>query len=341
QTTTEGLHAHVNGVRVTPTADYTVNTVSSTVTFARGVSLNAVVAFDLLTSTSLLAPSGSALAVLLSPIAPDGVKTVFTGLTVAATSAPVNVAHNEELLVSVNGVQQQPGAAYNALGAQITFAQAPEADANVFIIWFGPSSGTRAVAPPSSLWSASDAAANGMTLSNGGLTVTASPSLAKALNTSIRGTVSKTSGKVYIEFLYNSLAGNGNHSHGLASSGFIISGALGSSNYSAGAGYIQTPVSSGFTSNYTVANYPVDNDVMALAIDFTSGKMWYAQNNVWLHSSDPVAGTLPIVSFVPATVGALFPAGTATSPSTSVTLQSTAASQKYAAPSGFKAWDAP
>ena len=147
QTTTEGLHAHVNGVRVTPIADYVVDTVSSTVTFARGVSLNAVVAFDLLTSTSLLAPSGSALTVLLSPITPDGVKTVFSGLTVAATSAPVNVAHNEELLVSVNGVQQQPGASYNALGAQITFAQAPEADANIFIIWFGPASGTRVVAP--------------------------------------------------------------------------------------------------------------------------------------------------------------------------------------------------
>jgi hypothetical protein len=42
------------------------------------------------------------------------------------------------LLVSVDGVQQQPGAAYNAAGAQITFAEAPFATALIFIVWFGP-----------------------------------------------------------------------------------------------------------------------------------------------------------------------------------------------------------
>jgi hypothetical protein len=75
---------------------------------------------------------------LLSPIVPDGVKTLFTGLTVASNGHAVNVAKNEELLVSVDGVQQQPGAAYNAAGAQITFAEAPFATALIFIVWFGP-----------------------------------------------------------------------------------------------------------------------------------------------------------------------------------------------------------
>ena len=142
QTTPEGLQAYVNGVRLTPTLDFTLDTVGSSVTFLHGLSLNSVVAFDMLTPASMLAPSGSALTVLLSPITPDGVKTVFTGLTVAADSAPVNVAKNEELLVSVNGVQQQPGAAYNASADTIAFAQAPEADANIFVIWFGPSDDT-------------------------------------------------------------------------------------------------------------------------------------------------------------------------------------------------------
>ena len=145
QTVTEGLQAYVNGVRVTPVADYAVDTVASTVTFVHPVTLSAVVAFDLLVNPSLLAPTGSAATLLLSPISPDGVKTAFTGLTVAAGGA-VNVAHNEELLVSVNGIQQSPGAAYNASGAAITFTQAPEADALVFMVWFGPAA-TRAAAP--------------------------------------------------------------------------------------------------------------------------------------------------------------------------------------------------
>ena len=138
QTHTEGMHALVNGVRLEPNYDYTVDTVASSVTFLSGLVVNSVVTFDVLTPTSQLAPSGSANTVLLSPITPDGVKTVFTGLTVASNGHAVNVAKNEELLVSVDGVQQQPGLAYNASGAQITFAEAPYASAVVFIVWFGP-----------------------------------------------------------------------------------------------------------------------------------------------------------------------------------------------------------
>ena len=137
QSKPEGLHALVNGVRIVPTDDYSVNVASSTVTLARPMSLNAVVGFDLLTPVSQLAPAGSAKTYLLSALVPDGVKTVFT-LTVAAGSPVVNVSHNEELMVSVDGVQQSPGQAYNVTGNQITFTQAPSADSLIFIVWFGP-----------------------------------------------------------------------------------------------------------------------------------------------------------------------------------------------------------
>jgi hypothetical protein len=148
QTTTEGLQAYVNGVRVTPVNDYSVNTVSSVVAFLRPVTLNAVVTFDLLTNASLLAPTGSANTLLVSPISPDGVKTVFTGLTVASNGNPLNVARNEELLVSVDGVQQAPGLSYNASGAQIAFSQAPDANALIFIVWFGPGGSSAPVGYP-------------------------------------------------------------------------------------------------------------------------------------------------------------------------------------------------
>ena len=137
QTATEGLHGLVNGVRLEPTVDFTVDTVGSSVTFAHGLTVNSIVTFDILTPTSQLTPSGSASTVLLAPLAPDGTTTVFA-LKVAHNGVATNVAKNEELLVSVDGIQQSPGAAYNAAAAQITFVEAPRADALIFIVWFGP-----------------------------------------------------------------------------------------------------------------------------------------------------------------------------------------------------------
>ena len=138
QTNPEGVQAYVNGVRLEPTYDFTIDTVGSSITFLRGLTLNSIVTFDLLTTATALTPSGTVNTVLLNPITPDGTTTHFTGLTVAMNGHAANVAKNEELLVSVNGVQQSPGAAYNATGATITFVQAPESDALIFIIWFGP-----------------------------------------------------------------------------------------------------------------------------------------------------------------------------------------------------------
>ena len=137
QTAAEGLQALVNGVRLEPTVDFTVDTVGSTVTFLRGLAVNSIVIFDILTPTAQLTPSGTVNTVLLSPIVPDGVKTNFA-LTVAMNGHATNIAKNEELLVSVDGVQQAPGAAYNASAAQITFVEAPLATALIFIVWFGP-----------------------------------------------------------------------------------------------------------------------------------------------------------------------------------------------------------
>ena len=195
--------------------------------------------------------------------------------------------------------------------------------------------------PPvtTSVWSASDAAANGMTLSNGGLTVT-SPAIV-GFN-SIRGTISKSSGKLYLEWGVGGST-NGNGAIGVANATFnAVHTILGSSNYSGGMAYAQNVLSAGFTSNYTNASpWPSSGDTWSMAIDFTAGKIWLAHNNVWLNSSDPASGSLPIISFVPATVGALFPAVTTEDIGEIWTLQSTAANQKYAPPSGFSAWDAP
>jgi hypothetical protein len=138
QTAPEGLQALVNGVRVEPTFDYTVDTVGSSVTFLRALPVNTLVIFDILTPAAQLTPSGTVNTVLLSPITPDGTTTAFTGLQVAMNGHATNIAKNEELLVSVDGVQQAPGTAYTATGSTITFTEAPLATAAIFLIWFGP-----------------------------------------------------------------------------------------------------------------------------------------------------------------------------------------------------------
>ena len=190
-----------------------------------------------------------------------------------------------------------------------------------------------------SVWSAADAAANGMTLTNGGLTVV--PTTSNVWQ-SIRTTTSKTSGKLYVEFLLTNLPAQQYISIGLADATFVPTNLLGTVTYSGGYGFFgSNVVSAGFTSNYAGAppsNNP--NDVFGMAVDFSSGGIWIADDNVWLNGSNPATGSLPIISFVPATVGALFPAMSLYAPNTGVwTLQPTPASQKYLPPPGFQAWD--
>ena len=193
---------------------------------------------------------------------------------------------------------------------------------------------------PTSVWSSSDATANGMTLTNGGLTVTGGSTFA-----SVRGTVSRSSGKWYFEFIVGSpAASSADFLHGLASAGFIPTGQPGASAYSVGlAGWGSEPAN-GFTINYGTGfgGAPlVVGDVLGMAVDFDAGKAWASKNNVFWSSSSPATGVAPIITFTPATVGPLFPALSLDNTVGSWTLQSTAAALKYAPPSGFKAWDAP
>jgi hypothetical protein len=202
---------------------------------------------------------------------------------------------------------------------------------------------TTAGAVSSSTWIAADATLNGATLSNGGATLT--PSTTSGAWGAVRGTQSQTSGKWYIEFLTTtSTSGSSLPGYGLASSSFIASSYLGSGNYSAGIWLGNANlVSTGFTNNYPDVGLGAGaaaGDVIGLAVDFTTGGVWIARNNVWSGTSNPATGVAPIVSFTPATVGALFPGMSffGEPNSGTWTLQPTVASQKYAAPSGFTAW---
>ena len=194
--------------------------------------------------------------------------------------------------------------------------------------------------PPvvSSVWSASDAAANSMTLTNGGLTVTPSGFVG---NQALRGSTSHNTGKWYVEFLDTAVTSSGNQMIGLADATFNATNQyLGSNGVSVGVQFAGAHyTTSGFTSLSPGATTPAQNDVWAIAIDFDAGKVWIAGNNGWI-SGNPATGASPFITIAAPALGvALFPGMTFYGTGNGVwTLQSTAASQKYAPPAGFSAW---
>ena len=194
-----------------------------------------------------------------------------------------------------------------------------------------------------SVWSASDAAANAMTLTNGGLTVTPSGVTG---NQALRGTISHNTGKLYVEFLSNAAATSTAMMFGFADTTFnAVNQYLGSNGVSVG---LQMAGASYTTSGFTVpvapgAFTPGLNDVFTLAIDFAAGKAWFGVNNTWFASGNPATGANPFITIAaPAAGVALFPGMTFYGAGQGVwTLQPSAASQKYAPPAGFSAWDLP
>jgi hypothetical protein len=133
-TITEGTQVLVGGDRVEPSA-FSINVATSTVTFGAPINpAGTLVVFDILTPPSEF----SAGICLVNPIPVDGTTTTFTGLTIVSGGAAVDATRSEDLLVSVDGVVQEPVIQYTAFGDAITFVNPPAADSVVFIVFFGP-----------------------------------------------------------------------------------------------------------------------------------------------------------------------------------------------------------
>lgn len=81
--------------------------------------------------------SGSNVTILsMNPIHPDGVTTVFTLTTVIGR--PVSGLVANTLFVSLDGVLQDASTQYSTVNNQIQFAQPPDADSIIFMLWFAP-----------------------------------------------------------------------------------------------------------------------------------------------------------------------------------------------------------
>jgi hypothetical protein len=129
----------VNGVRLAD-ADYTIDAVANSLTIVDPLAAGSIVQWDLLVPAGKLAP-GSVNAFKIEPLAPDGTLTDFplqyidpnSGLpTDAAVSA------TPELLLSLDGIVQEPGIDFTATGATLHMAVAPSADAHLWAVWYQP-----------------------------------------------------------------------------------------------------------------------------------------------------------------------------------------------------------
>jgi hypothetical protein len=74
--------------------------------------------------------------VKMNAITPNGVTTNFTLTATDGTTVAIITANT--LLVSVDGVWQEPSVQYVASGNQIAFSQPPFADSIIFMLWLSP-----------------------------------------------------------------------------------------------------------------------------------------------------------------------------------------------------------
>jgi len=137
----EQLDVSVNGIRLmpkpgsSPDGDWTVNVATSTVTLLRALRAGDMVSIDIMVPPERLSP-GPVFSYSLVPL--SGLNGVLASFPLVAKdgSVVVNVQKTEELIVSQDGVIQEPIASYTASGATITFTTAPSADSRIFITWF-------------------------------------------------------------------------------------------------------------------------------------------------------------------------------------------------------------
>jgi len=176
-------------------------------------------------------------------------------------------------------------------------------------------------------WNSADKSAN-ITLSGGDLIATATTG-----TPIVRGTTAKSSGKWYFEVTVGATATSSRV--GVARSSAGLDTALGDDADGWGYAAAAEKVNNGSGVAYGATYAPTD--VISIALDMDSGKIWWAKNGTWQASGDPAAGTNEAFSNV---TGSIYPAWGSTNglfgPSCTANFGATAFA--YSPPVGFSAW---
>ena len=176
-------------------------------------------------------------------------------------------------------------------------------------------------------WNPSDKAAT-VTLSNGNLRAGSSVDL---LWKSVRATESKGAGKWYFEIL---IVGQGYYAGvGVQQASVSLDGAVG--NFENSWGWNGNGECTNW-GNYFAAPAGANNDVIVVAVDLDSGKLWFSKNNTWMLSGSPATGTSPIFSNLS---GSVYPTGSTYQTNNYIDGRFKQSAFSYTPPSGFSAWE--
>ena len=181
-------------------------------------------------------------------------------------------------------------------------------------------------------WNSADKSAD-ITLSGGDLTATQT-------NTGwhgVRGTTGKSSGLKYYEVtvtvVSEHLEGISNTTTSLDPAGNFASSGTGNVYYYARHG----EKSNGDGTEPAYGNAYVTGNVVSIAVNFDTGKIWAAINGTWQNSGDPAAGTGEMFSGISGTYYPFFGGDNIGNISVA---NFGASAFAYTPPSGFSAWDA-
>ncbi len=183
-------------------------------------------------------------------------------------------------------------------------------------------------------FNSSDKAA-GVVLSNGDLTA----SYASGVYQGVRSTTSKAWGLFYVEFTIDAGANNEGPTIGLSTQGVTLTNYVGST--STGWGYffgkgdaVGKKYWSGAATNYGTG-YGVNGDIIGMAVNIDTGKVWFAKNGSWLESGDPASDSNPTFSNLPS-IPVFVHVDVRRS---TCTANFGASAFTYTPPSGFVSWD--
>lgn len=182
-----------------------------------------------------------------------------------------------------------------------------------------------AASEQSAQWNSADKNAS-VTLSNGDRDATG------GVLVSVRGRLSRASGKYYYEVLVGTSASN--FWCGFGTSGANISSYVGNSASSGGiasGGNAVNTWTKAQSGTFTISA----GDVLGFAADVSTGYIWVAKNNTWQLSGDPAAGTSPWITGVASAIYPMCSPGSA-----SARIGTKTAELTYSPPSGFSNWAA-
>jgi hypothetical protein len=136
----EGHDVHLNGVRLVPVTDYSVNATTDALTLVEAPGAGAVIQWDLLVPPDKI-NSAQMDAFKVQPLTPNGSTTAFTLSYIdptVGTPGPCAVGSGAQLQVCLDGIIQEPGIDYTALGSTLTMAVAPVVNSKLWAVWYRP-----------------------------------------------------------------------------------------------------------------------------------------------------------------------------------------------------------